>query len=67
MALIGAISALVIERYFSKIMTRIPEKYTPVLGSINPEVINYAEKLNRTIPTPDETLEIVRKNDVLAN
>lgn len=64
-ALIGAVSAFFIGRHFSTMMSRIPDKYTPVLGSLNPELINYAKQFDKVIPTPDETIDIVRNNEVL--
>ena len=64
-ALIGAVSAFFIERHFSTMMLRITDKYTPVLGSLNSELINYAKQFDKVIPTPDETIDIVRNNELL--
>lgn len=65
LALVGAVSAFFIGRHFSTMMSRIPDKYTPVLGSLNSELINYAKQFDKVIPTPDETIDIVRNNELL--
>ena len=41
-------------------MCQLPTEYTPVIGSVNPELIKYANKLGKTIPTPDECIATVR-------
>lgn len=47
------------KRYF-KYMENLPPKFTPVLGSLNSEIIEYAKRFGRTIPSPKEACSIVR-------
>lgn len=51
---------IVQEIVFKKMMPKLPEKYTPVIGSLNEELIAYAEAIGKTIPNPDECIAIVK-------
>lgn len=41
-------------------MPNFPKQYTPVIGSLNAELAEYATQRGKSIPTPDECVEIVR-------
>ena len=41
-------------------MPNFPKQYTPVIGSLNAELAEYATQRGKAIPTPDECVEIVR-------
>ena len=41
-------------------MPNFPRQYTPVIGSLNAELAEYAAHRGKSIPTPDECVEIVR-------
>lgn len=47
------------EAVHKRMMPKLPKQYTPVIGSLNPELIRYANALNKTIPTPDECIAAV--------
>lgn len=51
------------EEIYKKMMRKLPKKYTPVIGSLNAELIEYAGTLDKTIPNPDECITIVREYD----
>ena len=53
-------TAFISEPRYKKMMKNLPKEYTPVLGSLNPELVEYANKFGKTIPTPDECIEIVK-------
>lgn len=68
----GAFLAIVVTLFISeprykKMMKNLPKEYTPVLGSLNAELIEYAEHLGKSIPNPDETIEIVKGYDKSVN
>ena len=41
-------------------MPNFPKQYTPVIGSLNAELAEYAARRGKSIPSPDECVEIVR-------
>lgn len=47
------------EKQYFKYMENLPPKFTPVLGSLNSEIIEYAKQFGRTIPSPKEACSIV--------
>lgn len=57
------VTALISEPHYKKMMKNLPSKYTPVMGSLNPELIEYAETLGKKIPTPDECIATVKAYD----
>lgn len=48
------------EEVYKKMMVKLPKECTPVIGSLNEELIEYANNHGKTIPTPDECIEIVK-------
>ena len=61
----GALLAIVVTAFISeprykKMMKNLPKEYTPVIGSLNPELISFASAFRNTIPNPDECLAAVR-------
>lgn len=54
------VTAFISEPRYKKMMKKLPKEHTPVLGSLNPDLIEYANNLGKTIPTPDECIEIVK-------
>ena len=54
------VTAFISEPRYKKMMKNLPKEHTPVLGSLNPDLIEYANNLGKTIPTPDECIEIVK-------
>lgn len=63
------ITALLVAREegYKKMMPKLPKQYTPVIGSLNEELIEYANALGKTIPNPDECIEIVKGYDQIPN
>ena len=51
------------ETAHEKALLNLPKKYTPVIGSANPELIEYAKALGKTIPGPIECMKIVNGCD----
>lgn len=51
---------IVRENRYKKMMPNFPKQYTPVIGSLNAELAEYAAQRGKSIPTPDECVEIVR-------
>ena len=51
---------IVRENWYKKMMPNFPKQYTPVIGSLNAELAEYATQRGKSIPTPDECVEIVR-------
>ncbi len=47
------------EAHYKKIMENLPKRFTPIMGSINVELLQYAQKRGLSIPTPDEVMEII--------
>ena len=54
------------EEVYKKMMPKLPKKYTPVIGSLNEELIAYAGALGKTIPNPDECIATVKGYDQIA-
>lgn len=54
------------EEVYKKMMPKLPKKYTPVIGSLNEELIAYAGALGKTIPNPDECIATVKGYDQVA-
>ena len=50
------------EEVYKKMMVILPKQYTPIIGSLNQELIEYASKHGGTIPTPDECIEYVQEH-----
>lgn len=48
------------EARYKKIMLRYPGAYTPVIGTRNAELNEYADELGKTIPSPDESFAIAK-------
>ena len=48
------------EEIYKKMMPNYPKQYTPVIGSLNAELIEYANHLGATIPSPDGCIEIAK-------
>ncbi|MBQ3548217.1 MAG: hypothetical protein IJA44_07075 [Clostridia bacterium] len=57
----GGILALCIysEFYFKKILKKTPQKYMPIIGSLNPILNDLAEKSNYKLLTPDEVQDAI--------
>jgi ribosomal protein L40E len=55
------------EEVYKKMMPKLPKKYTPVIGSLNFELIEYAGVLGKTIPNPDECIATVKGYDQVVN
>lgn len=47
------------ESHYKKIMANLPKQFTPVIGSLNEELIEYAKEKGVTIPDPNEVMKIV--------
>lgn len=60
-------TALISEPRYKKMMKNLPKEYAPVLGSLDAELIAYAEHLGKSIPNPDKTIEIVKGYDKSVN
>lgn len=43
-----------------KRLLNLPEEYIPIVGSFNPDLIQYAQTFSKTIRTPDECITAVR-------
>ena len=68
LASVGFIAwSIIREEVYSRMMIDFPKKYTPVIGSLNAELIEYAKALGSTIPTPDECIATVKGYDPIAN
>lgn len=52
--------AFISEPRYKKMMAKLPKEYTPILGSLNADLIEYAEHIGKTIPTPDDTIKTVK-------
>ena len=52
--------SIVRENRYKKMMPNFPRQYTPVIGSLNAELAEYAAHRGKSIPSPDECVEIVR-------
>lgn len=55
------------EKAYIKMMSRKPAEYTPVFGSLNPELVRFAKKLGKPMPTPDECVAAVRGYNHIAD
>lgn len=61
LASVGVIAwYLLREVVYTNMMPNLPKIYTPVIGSLNAELIEYAEAHGKTIPTPDECIAAVK-------
>lgn len=68
LALLGVvISSFFSESRYKKMMASLPKEYTPVIGSLNTELIEYAQHIGKTIPDPYEAIEIVKGYEVSAH
>lgn len=72
LALIGSVGFLVWEfareEVHKKTLVSLPKQYTPVIGSLNPELIAFASTFGKRIPTPDECIELAREhNNILVD
>lgn len=47
------------ENRYKKMMKNLPKEYTPVIGSLNQDLIEYVQKYGKSIPTPNEVIEIL--------
>ncbi len=54
------------EEVYNKMMIKLPTNSIPVIGSLNEELIDYAAKLGKKIPNPDECIAIVKGYDQVA-
>lgn len=61
------VTAFISEPRYKKMMKNLPKKYTPVMGFLNAELIEYAEDLGKTIPNLDECIAIVNGYDQTEN
>ena len=61
-----AIAGIYSEISYKKMMKSLPLKYTPVIGSLNGELLAYAHSMQKKIPTPDEAIEIAKADGILA-
>ena len=50
---------IVTEKAFIKTIANLPQEYMPVIGSLNEELIDYAKRYGKTVPTPDDTVKMV--------
>ena len=48
------------EEVYKKMMVKLPKGCTPIIGSLNAELIEYANQRGKKIPNPDECIEIVK-------
>lgn len=61
------VTAFTSEFRYKKMMKNLPKRYTPVIGSLNAELIECAEALGKTIPNPDECIATVKGYDQVVN
>ena len=61
------VAAFISEPLYKKMMKNLPKEYTPVMGSLNAELIEYANSLGKTIPNPDECIAIVKGFNQVVN
>lgn len=52
--------ATIPERKYKKKLEKLPRAYMPVIGSLNEELVAYASKTGRTVPTPAECIAAVQ-------
>ena len=57
------VTAFMSEPRYNKMMKNLPKKYTPVMGSLNAELIEYADARGKTIPGPEECIVTVQGYD----
>lgn len=57
------VTAFISEPRYKKMMKNLPKEYTPVIGSLNADLIEYAGALGNTLPNPDECIAIVKGYD----
>lgn len=46
------------DKIFEKRIAELPEQYVPVIGTLNEEMLVYAEHYGKKIPTPEECIAI---------
>ena len=61
------VTAFISESRYKKMMKNLPKEYTPVIGSLNAELIEYSDAFGTKIPNPDECIEIVKGYDSVSN
>lgn len=61
------VTAFISESRYKKMMKNLPKEYTPVIGSLNNELIEYASALGKTIPNLVECIAIVKGYNQVAN
>ena len=57
---------IVREEVYKKMMPKLPKKYTPVIGSLNEELIAYADARGKKILNPDECIATVKGYDQIS-
>lgn len=55
----GLIYGFGTEKKYRRMMENLPKQYTPVIGSLNEELVEYVHSLKKPILTPDEIIEMV--------
>lgn len=61
------IIAFVVSSRYKAMMRNLPKEYTPVIGTLNNELIEYAKAHGVTILNPDECIAAVAGNDSLTS
>lgn len=61
------VTAFISESRYKKMMRKLPKVYTPVMGSLNTELIEYAGALGKTIPNPIECIATVKSYGQITN
>lgn len=61
------IIAFLVSHRYKATMRNLPKEYTPVIGSLNNELIEYAKAHGVTILKPDECIAAVTGNDSVAS
>ena len=56
-----AVGGFIKEEMHMRTVKRLPKGYSPVIGSLNPELINYANERGMNIPTPDDCVRVVKE------
>ncbi|MBE7032971.1 MAG: hypothetical protein E7406_01945 [Ruminococcaceae bacterium] len=59
-SLSGVIYGFATESRYKKTMINLPKEYTPVIGTLNEDVIEYTTHRGKTVPTPEESIQIVK-------
>jgi len=61
------VTAFISEPRYKKMMKNLPKEYTPVIGSLNDELIKHASSWGKTIPNPDECIATVANYKQVTN